>query len=74
MKKYTMSFADSLTHMPKFPERTAKRSGTGMNFDVTYQVWTNRESMAHSIRMQQRGDSYLPKWTACVPLRETEGY
>jgi hypothetical protein len=39
MKHYTLSFADAMTHIPDAPERTARRNSTGLNFDVTFQVW-----------------------------------
>ena len=58
----------------KHPERTAKRSGTGMNFDVTYQQWTNRKAMARTIRMQQKRAACVTDWKAVVPLTDGEGY
>ncbi len=66
MKSYTMSMAASLTHTPANPERTAKRSGSGMNFDVTFQVWPNRASMLKTIELQGRGVVSRP-WRACLP-------
>ena len=74
MRQYSMSFGASISHQPENPERTAKKSGTGMNFDITYQVWPNRASMARSIRMQQRRESHPRDWRPCVPLTDTEGY
>lgn len=74
MKTYTMSFADACQHKPDHPERTAKRSGTGLNFDVTFQVWPNRPSMARSIRMQQTRASNSRDWRPCVKLSDGEGY
>lgn len=74
MKKYSMSFAQAMEHNPEHPERTAKRSGTGMNFDITFQVWPNRISMAKSIRMQQRGENRPDHWRACVALTPGEGH
>ena len=63
-----------MTHVPEHPERTARRSMKGLDFDVEYQVWSNRPAMARSIRMQQRGANFANAWRACVPLAETEGY
>lgn len=71
-KQYRMSFAQANEHRPEHPERTARRHGRGLDFDVTFQVWTNRKAMARSIRMQQkRGET---DWIACVPLSDGEGY
>lgn len=74
MKKYKMSFAAATTHTPEHPERTAKKSGNGMDFDITYQVWPNRASMAKSIRMQQKRESRNDDWRPCVKLTDGEGY
>ena len=46
MKRYRLSFAESLKHVPEHPERTAKHSGSDMDMDVYYQVWPGRASMA----------------------------
>ena len=46
MKRTTMSFAAAMDYKPEHPERVARRNGTGLNFDVTFQTWPNRESMA----------------------------
>lgn len=74
MRRYTMSFAAACTHRPEHPERTAKKSSTDLNFDITFQVWPNRESMARSIRMQERSTPRNGQWRACQPLTTTEGY
>ena len=74
MKTYRMSWAAAREHTPAHPERTARREGSGMDFDVTFQVWPNRASMVRSIRMQERREPHPGDWRACVPLRETEGY
>lgn len=65
MKTYTLSFADSMAHVPQHPERTAKRNSAGLNFDVTYQVWPNRASMLKTIELQQRGEPRSTNWKAC---------
>lgn len=66
MKRYALSFADSLSHVPEHPERTARKSGTGMNFDVQYQVWTNRPAMLKSIEIQDRHlELGRSGWKAC---------
>ena len=74
MKRYTLSAAAAMEHTPDHPERTARKSGTGLNFDVTFQVWPNRQSMARTIRMQQTRENRADDWRAVVALRETEGY
>ena len=45
-----------------------------MDFDVTYQVWPNRASMARTIRMQERREHRQDDWRACVKLSAGEGY
>lgn len=74
MKTYTMSFAQAMTHTPEHPERTTRREGTGLSFDVTFKVWSNRPAMARAIRMQQKRERRPGDWSACVNLSETEGY
>lgn len=71
MKKYTLSFANSLSYKHEFPDRTARRS---LSDDVTFQVWPSRKAMAVSIRMQQKGASTRYSWTPLVPLSDGEGY
>lgn len=73
MKRYRLSFADSIKHQPEQPERTARKSGTGMDMDVYFQVWSSRAAMAKSIRMQQRGASSPTHWRAIVALSDGEG-
>jgi hypothetical protein len=74
VKRYSLSFAESTAHKPASPERTARKSGNGLNFDVTFQVWPSRVAMARSIRMQQKGAPRSDHWRACVPLADGEGY
>lgn len=76
MKRYTLSGADSSTHKPQYPERTAHKQAygsSGLNFDIIYQIWPNRASMAMTIRMQERGENFAQAWRACVPLTPGEG-
>lgn len=72
MRKLTMSFAAALEYKPQHPERTAKRSL--QSFDVEFQTWPNRASMAKSIRMQQRSSPHYSHWRPCVALTDGEGY
>lgn len=72
MKRYVMSFAASIEHVPVALERTAKRQL--QSFDVEYQVWPNRASMAKTIRMQERREHRSGDWKACQALSMGEGY
>jgi hypothetical protein len=80
MKRYILSLGASLEHTPDHPERTAHRDvGRGLDMDVAFQVWPNRQSMARSIRIQERagvGSLCGPRglWHACQPLTPGEGY
>jgi len=65
MKRYRLSFADSIVHVPAHPERTASRPGRGMDMDVYYRVWPNRASMLCSIEMQERASNSQYNWRAC---------
>ena len=73
MKRYTLSFGQSIEHKPDHPERTAKRLA---GWDVQYQVWTNRKAMAKTIRLQQEGGGPFNRleWKPIVPLSAGEGY
>lgn len=44
------------------------------HWDVTFQTWPNRASMAKSIRMQQQREYRNDDWRALVPLTDIEGY
>ncbi len=72
MKRKTMSFAAALEYKPDAPERTARRNLR--SWDVEFQTWPNRASMAKSIRMQQKGENRPDHWRACVKLSDGEGY
>lgn len=74
MKSYSLSGAAASTHQPAHPERTAQRAHTGLDFDVTFQVWPSRAAMARSIRMQQQREARSTDWRACVRLTDGEGY
>lgn len=71
MKTYTMSFAAANEHTPKHPERTAKKT---FGWDIMFQVWPNRASMARSIRMQEKREHRMDDWKAVVKLSDGEGY
>lgn len=64
MKTYTMSFAASREHVPEHPERTAKKNGKGMNFDVTFGVFPNRPAMLKTIDMQGKRERRQDDWKA----------
>ena len=73
-KEYTLSFAESLSHVHALPERTAYQNGTGLNFDKRYKVFSSREFMAHMIRKQQQGPTTHFQWIPVVKLSDLEGY
>lgn len=63
MKRYTLSMADSQTHIPAKPNNTAYRmSRDTMNFDMIYQEWPNRESMLKTIMLQESGKDWRHAW------------
>lgn len=71
MKRYSMPFARSIEHKPDHPDRTAKKTS---GWDIVFQVWPNRQSMARSIRMQEKGAPRSDHWRAVVRLGDGEGY
>lgn len=64
MKLYTLSFADSLSHVPEHPERTAVRQG---DFTVTYREWPNALAMHKTIAMQSKCAAHRSDWQAWKP-------
>ena len=73
-KRVTMSFADSLSYKPDYPERTARMSMAGIGGTIVFQTWPSRTAMARTIRMQQKGEPRATHWQACQKLTDTEGY
>lgn len=65
MKRYSLSFAASITHVPTHPERTAQRPGQGMDMNVYYQVWPNRASMLKTCDMQASASNSARNWKPC---------
>ena len=72
MKQYRLSIADSFSHKPEYPERTASKEGVGMNFNVTYQVWPNRKSLAKTVNMQRKREYRSDDWKPCIKLEDGE--
>lgn len=69
MKTYVLSFAQSITHIPEHPERTAMKS---LEWDVRYQVWTSRAAMLTTIEMQSRSPPRQGHWRACkIPAAQS---
>ena len=68
MTRYILSGAESFTHTPEHPERTASRpvAFSGMNFDIIFQVWPNRAAMLKTVWMQQCGENFAQAWRPCV--------
>jgi hypothetical protein len=71
METYVMSFASSISHIPKHPERTATRR---QNWNIVYQEWPNRKAMAKTIRVQEKRAAHHSDWMPCVKLEDIEGY
>lgn len=69
MKKITISFADSLKFVPEHPDRTAKKS---LEWDVTFQVWPNRQSLIKTIEMQRNRAPKRGDWIPVVPIKNDE--
>ena len=68
MKKYTVAAARLHEHKHPYPERTAYKSfGTGMDFDLTCQIWTNRAAMLQVCRMSDTGELGNKPWKPLVP-------
>lgn len=65
MKTYRLSFAQSVSHVPEHPERTASRNMNGLEFDVIYQVWPSRAAMLKTIQMQGKREHRQTDWRAC---------
>ncbi|KKL82232.1 hypothetical protein LCGC14_1986760 [marine sediment metagenome] len=74
MNQYPVSFADSRTHVPDHPDRTARRASGVFGLSFTYQVWSNRKAMAKTIRMQQARASHHTDWNPIINLTDGEGY
>lgn len=70
MKRLQMSFGASLEYKPEHPDRTARRM---RGWNVEFQTWPNRASMAKSVRIQESAGS-REQWKACLPLSPGEGY
>ena len=73
-KTASMPFGQAISYKPPHPERTARRSMPGLAGDIVFQEWNNREAMARSIRMQERGPRHWSHWKPVVPLTPTEGH
>lgn len=71
MRTYTLSMGRANRYEHPAPERTASKA---IGWDYQYQIWPNRESMAKSIRMQERRAPHPSDWKALVPLGDGEGY
>ena len=76
MKRYRIERLHEVRSECRNPERSAYRErgdfARGVYAEV--QEWPNRESMARSIRMQDRGPSRPDHWRAVLPLSPGEGY
>ena len=67
-KRYVLSFAASLSHIPEFPERTAKRDiyiGPA-EWDIEYRVWPNEASLQKTFEMQDKSPPSSKHWRPSV--------
>ena len=55
-------------------ERTSVKTEPGINGLTVVRVWNSREVMARAIRAQQKREPMNGDWSACVKLRDGEGY
>jgi hypothetical protein len=70
MKQYTLSFCDSLTHIPEYPTRTGYKT---IGFcDVTYQVWSNQKARDKTIELQRAGINWKQAWSPWETSRYAE--
>jgi hypothetical protein len=74
MKTYSVPLGRMAEVKHAYPDRTAYKSERGIFGDIRFQVWSNREAMARSIRMQERGPWKAGNWKAIVPLTDTDGF
>ncbi len=65
MKTYRLSGAEAFTHKPDHPERTARKEGSGMDFDVTFKVWPSKEALDVTLRMQDKRAPHPSDWKRC---------
>lgn len=71
MTSYRLPLGRAIDH--PHPDRTAASHGPLFS-DIRYQVWPNRQSMARSVRMQQRREPRQDDWRPLVKLTDTEGF
>ena len=55
MKRYAVPAARLHDWKHPAPERTAYRAGSGMDFDMHCQVWSNRAAMLQACKMSDTG-------------------
>ena len=66
MKRYRMSFGNSINHKPEHPERTARRSPFNTH-DVEFGVWSSEGAMKTTMTMQASGPHSADHWMALHP-------
>lgn len=75
MKQYSQSisqfFSDKKNNVHKDADRTAFQVIT---FGYNLKVWPTRESMARSIRKQQKRTPHYTDYHPLIPLKDGEGY
>lgn len=71
-----MSFAASLTYVPRYPERTSYRNTGGsasLDFDVEYKEWSSEGAMRTAIAMQAQREPSSRDWRAWSDSRMAKG-
>jgi hypothetical protein len=66
MKRYKMSFASQVKHVPQHPERTGVSFCGGLDFDAYYQEWPNEAALRKTIEMQSKTVPHSSHWRAWV--------
>ena len=77
MKRYSLSAAAAIDHVPAHPYRTGYKMATGMNFDVYFQEWPNRAALLKTIEIQGRSAPHPTHWrdwqTSRYAIRAAKG-
>jgi hypothetical protein len=66
MRDIRMSFAQSREFKPLNPERTAYRSMGGLEFDIIFKEFTNRQAMLKTIELQGKREFHITDWKPCI--------
>lgn len=67
-KTYTMSFADSINHVPANPERTAILKTSG--FDVTFVVFPSTAALEKELAKDENNSYTTPRYRKWLPRKK----